>query len=59
MSPRRAVDLIHACGTGTVTTLALIAKPPDARDDLAVAAREAMMAAILAESRSHPTPRPR
>ena len=53
------MDLIHACGTGTVTTLALIAKPPDARDDLAVAAREAMMAAILAESRPHPTPRPR
>ena len=44
-----AVTLIHACGTGTV--LALIAKPPEARDDLAVAAREAVMAAILDQPR--------
>ena len=50
VTEEHAVDLIHACGTGTVLTL--IAKPPDARDDLAVAAREAVMAAILDEPRS-------
>ena len=49
VTEKRAVDLIHACGTGTVLTL--IAKPPDARDDLAIAAREAVMAAILDEPR--------
>ena len=49
VAEERAVDLIHACGTGTV--LALITKPPEARDDLAAAAREAVMAAILDESR--------
>ena len=48
VAEERAVDLIHACGTGTV--LALITKPPEARDDLAAAAREAVMAAILDES---------
>ena len=49
VTEERAVDLIHACGTGAV--MALIAKPPDARDDLAAAAREAVMAAILDEPR--------
>lgn len=49
VTEERAVDLIHACGTGTV--LALIAKPSEARDDLAAAAREAVMAAILDEPR--------
>ena len=49
VAEERAVDLIHACGTGTV--LALITKPPETRDDLAAAAREAVMAAILDESR--------
>ncbi len=49
VAEERATDLIHACGTGTV--LALIARPPGARDDLAVAAREAVMAAILDEPR--------
>ena len=49
VTEERAVDLIHACGTGTV--LALIAKPPEARDDLAAAACEAVMAAILDEPR--------
>ncbi len=49
VTEERAVALIHACGTGTV--LALIAKPPVARDDLAGAAREAVMAAILDEPR--------
>ena len=49
VAEERAVDLVHACGTGTV--LALITKPPEARDELAVAAREAVMAAILDESR--------
>ena len=49
VTEERAVDLIHSCGTGAV--LALIAKPPAARDDLAVAAREAVMAAILDEPR--------
>ena len=44
-----AVDLIHSCGTGAV--LALIAKPANAREGLAVAAREAVMAAILGEPR--------
>ena len=44
------MDLIHACGTGTVLTL--IAKLPEERDDLAVAVREAVMAAILDESRA-------
>lgn len=50
VTEERAVDLIHACGTGTV--LALIAKPAEARDDLAAAARDAVMAAILDEPRS-------
>ena len=49
ISEERAIDLIHACGTGTV--LALIAKPVDARDGLAIASREAVMAAILDEPR--------
>ena len=44
-----AVDLIHACGTGTV--LALIAKPPVSRDQFSIAAREAVMASILDEPR--------
>ncbi len=44
-----AVDLIHACGTGTVLTL--IAKRPCAHGDLATGAREAVMAAILDEPR--------
>ena len=50
VAEERAVDLIHACGTGAV--LALIAKSPGARDDLAAAAREAVMAAILDEPRA-------
>ena len=50
VTEEHAVDLIHACGTGTV--LALIAKPPEGSDDLAVAAREAVMAAILDEPRA-------
>ena len=49
VTEERAVDLIHACGTGTV--LALIAQSPNARGDLATAAREAVMAAILDEPR--------
>ena len=49
VTEEQAVDLIHACGTGAVLTL--IAKPPDAHDDLATAAREAVMAAILDEPR--------
>ena len=49
VTEEHAVDLIHACGTGTV--LSLIARPPEVRDDLAVAAREAVMAAILDEPR--------
>ena len=49
VTEEHAVDLIHACGTGTV--LSLIAKQPEVRGDLAVAAREAVMAAILDEPR--------
>ena len=49
VTEERAVDLIHACGTGTVLTL--IAKPPEVRDDLAAGAREVVMAAILDEPR--------
>ena len=47
-----AVHLIHACGTGTVLTL--IAKTPQAYDDLATRAREAVMAAILDKPRPAP-----
>ena len=49
VTEEHAVDLIHACGTGTV--LSLVAKSPEAQDDLALAAREAVMAAILDEPR--------
>ena len=49
VTEEHAVDLIHACGTGTVLTL--IAKAPEVRNDLAVDAREAVMAAILDEPR--------
>lgn len=47
VSEERAVDLIHAAGTGIV--LVLLTKPEGERADLAAAAREAVMAAILAE----------
>ena len=42
----RAVDLIHAAGTGTV--LVLLGKPEAERADVAAAAREAIMATVLA-----------
>jgi len=45
VSEGQAADLIHAGGTGAV--LALLAKPADARGDLAIQMREAVMAAIL------------
>jgi AcrR family transcriptional regulator len=44
-SEERAVDLLHAAGTGTV--FALLAKPPEARAGLANAARDAVFGAIL------------
>lgn len=44
-----AVDLIHASGVGTVLTL--LGKPVDKRNDLADIAREAVLAAILDETR--------
>jgi AcrR family transcriptional regulator len=43
----RAVDLIHAAGTGTVLTL--LGRPPSDQAQLSQAAREAIMAAILDE----------
>ena len=49
VTEEHAVDLIHACGTGTI--LSLIAEQPNVRVDLAAAAREAVMAAILDEPR--------
>ncbi|WP_246725556.1 TetR/AcrR family transcriptional regulator [Beijerinckia sp. L45] len=47
VSEERAVDLLHAMGTGTV--LALLQKPAGERDGLAETAREAVFAAILDE----------
>ena len=47
VSEERAVDLLHAMGTGTLVTL--LQKPPGERDALFSAAREAVFAAILDE----------
>ncbi|MDH7794596.1 MULTISPECIES: TetR/AcrR family transcriptional regulator [unclassified Beijerinckia] len=47
VSEERAVDLIHAMGTGTVLTL--LEKAPNERAGLAEAARNAVFAAILDE----------
>lgn len=49
VTEEHAVDMIHACGTGTV--LRLIAKRSQAHGDLATGAREAVMAAILDQPR--------
>lgn len=51
---RRAVELIHAAGTGVV--LALLATPPEHRDlDLADALYEAVMQSILTDAPALPT----
>lgn len=50
VTEERAVDLIHAAGTGTVLTL--LEKRPEDRDGLADAAREAVFAAVLDEQPS-------
>jgi AcrR family transcriptional regulator len=53
VSERRAVELVHAAGTGAV--LALLATPPDTRDlGLADAMWEAVAAAILTGAPDHP-----
>jgi hypothetical protein len=54
VSEQRALELIHAAGSGTV--LALLSTPPEQRDaGLADAMLEAVLAAILTDS---PTARP-
>ncbi len=47
VAEERAVDLIHAMGTGTV--LALLEKTPDERNGLADAARETVFATVFGE----------
>ena len=47
VTEERAVDLIHAMGTGTV--LALLERAPEDREDLAEAAREAIFATIIGD----------
>ncbi len=49
VTEEHAVDLIHACGAGTVLTL--FGKHAAERGSIAAAAREAVMAAILDETR--------
>ncbi|HEY6888149.1 MAG TPA: TetR/AcrR family transcriptional regulator, partial [Solirubrobacter sp.] len=57
VSERRAVDLLHAAGLGTV--LALLAMPEDARDlALSDMAREAVLAAITTDSPVLESPSP-
>ena len=57
VSERRAVDLVHAAGLGTV--LALLAMPEDARDlALSDTAREAVLAAITTTSPVLESPSP-
>ena len=45
VTEERAVDLIHAMGTGTV--LALLEKAPEEREGLAEAARDAVFATVI------------
>jgi AcrR family transcriptional regulator len=47
VSEERAVDLIHAVGTGTV--LALLEKAPEDRDGLAEAARDTVFATVIGD----------
>lgn len=47
VSEERAVDLVHAMGTGTI--LALLQKAPGEREGLSSAARDAVFAAVIGE----------
>lgn len=56
VTEERAVELIHAVGTGTALTL--LQKPPRERQGLADAARQTIFAAILIQPLAAPQPEP-